>query len=196
VAPLDRCYHEGCAVGFTESTKNENRWFYLISLPSAGYLSAFDISDLAVAGRWLIYNYDKGEASAVDAGTPINLRRNAKHEYFVIAPLFENGMAVIGDTDKFITMAETRVASLEVDRGSLHIAVISNRVKNPIITGYSERSPLGVEAESDSLERASSLEQLKARRSGWYWNPQTKLWYVKEDFESVKNMEPRFFKIF
>jgi len=196
VAPLNRCYHEGCAVGFTESAKNENRWFYLISLPSAGYLSAFDISDLGVAGRWLIYNYDKGEASAVDTGTPINLRRNAKHEYFVIAPLFENGMAVIGDTDKFITMAETRVASLEVDRDSLHVTVISNRVKNPIITGYSERSPLGVQAESDRLERASSLEQLKARRSGWYWNPQTKLWYVKEDFESVKNMEPRFFRIF
>ena len=196
VTPLDRCYHEGCAVGFTESDKNEKKWFYLMSLPSAGYLSAFNISDLGIAGRSVVYNYDSGEASVVDTRTAISLQRNVKHEYFVIAPLFGNEMAVIGDTDKFITMAEMRVASVEADRDSLHIAVISNGAKNPVITGYSGRSPLGVQTENRKLEKASSLEQLKTARSGWYWNRETKLWYVKEDFESAKNMEIRLFKIF
>lgn len=196
VVPLDRCYHEGCAAGYTESDKAAGRWFYFVNFPPSGSLLAFTVSDLGVQGRWSVYDYDTGVVSLVDATAPISLKQAGKHQYFVIAPLFENGMSVIGDVDKFVTMADMRISSVEVAGDSLRVGVISNEAVSPIVTGYSERPLAGVETATSRLEETSSLERLKKQKSGWYWDSQTKLWFVKVDFGEVKDMGTRKFRIF
>ena len=40
------------------------------------------------------------------------------------------------------------------------------------------------------------LERVKAAKSGWYWDQQTKLWYVKVDFSDAKEIQSRTFSIF
>jgi len=50
IRPLDRCYLEGCAVGYTTSQRKGQEWFYVLSLPRAGYLRAFSVSDLGLGG--------------------------------------------------------------------------------------------------------------------------------------------------
>ena len=106
IAPIDPCYLQGGAVGYTESTHNGNTWYYVLSLPAAGYLSEFCPQDLGGKGRWAVYNHDSRQVSIVDATSPLALQRDAKHEYFVLAPLFENQVAVFGDVEKFVTMAD------------------------------------------------------------------------------------------
>jgi hypothetical protein len=196
IVPLDRCYHEGCAAGFTESDKAGNRWLYMINFQSSATLSAFSLSDLGVQARRLVYDYETGIASLVDATTPISLKKEGKHEYLVIAPLFDNGMAVIGDTDKFVTMADMRISSVEVDGAAVRVGVIANEAKNPIVTGYSAKQPAGVQVGAVTLEERSGLERLKAQKSGWYWDSQTNLWYVKVDFSSATEMQTKTFRLF
>jgi hypothetical protein len=195
IRPLDRCYLEGCAVGYTTSQRNGQKWFYVLSLPRAGYLRAFSVSDLGLGGRWMVYNFDTGQGSIVDSATLIPLRREAKHEYFVVAPLAANGMAIIGDTDKFVTMGEMRVASVEATGEGVRVGVISNQEWNPVTVGYAERRPAGVEVGNTKLEEVVSLDQLKGAKAGWFWDDQTKLWHVKVDFAGAAKMETRGFRI-
>jgi hypothetical protein len=195
IVPIDRCFHEGCAVGYTESHKGNRTWFYVINLPPSGLVPRFSISDLGVAGTWVVYDYDLNSAAVVEASTPIALRTEGKHQYLVVAPVLENGMSVVGDTEKFITMADMRVRSVTSEADALRVEVISNDAKNPIITGYSGHLPSKVKVGRDDLEEMSSLARLNAAHSGWFWEPQTKLWYVKVDFRGTKEMTSVAFSI-
>jgi len=93
-------------------------------------------------------------------------------------------------------MADMRISSVEDAGDSLRVGVISNHLRSPIVTGYSDRQPAAVEVESNRLEEASSLERLERQRSGWYWDPQKRLWYVKLDFTDTSEMQTKVFRIF
>ncbi len=195
IAPLDRCYREGGVVGYTQSNKTGRSWYYVLSLPTAGYLPEFCPADLGGAGRWAVYNFVTGVISIKDSASPIHLLREARHEYFVVAPLLENGMAVIGDVEKFVTMADMQIASVETARESVRVGVISSQEWNPVMVGYAERRPTGVDDGNRKLEEVSSVDRLKKRNDGWYWDPATGLWHVKVDFAGAIKMEAREFAI-
>jgi len=195
IVPLERCYLEGGAVGYTTSQHNGHNWFYVLSLPRAGYLAGFSVSYLAERGPWAVYNFDSRRVLVVDASTLIPLKREARHEYFVVAPLLENGMAVIGDAEKFVSMAEKRIASVEGTGEEVRVGVMSNHEWNPVTVGYAGQRPVGVEVGNTKLNEVSSLEELRSAKSGWFWDQQTKLWHVKIDFGSAVNMETRVFKL-
>jgi hypothetical protein len=195
IVPLDRCYREGCVVGYTQSESNGRNWFYVLSLPKAGHLPAFCVSDLGVTGKWAIYNHDSRMLVIRGADAPIELNADAKHEYFIVAPVLDNGMAVIGDTTKFVTMAEMRIDSVETTRDLLRVGVISNKDHNPVITGYSASRPKTVQVGDTRLEVASSLDELQTATAKWFWDYQTKLWHVKVDFSSAATIATRTFQI-
>ncbi len=195
IVPLDRCYLEGCAVGFTYSERNGEKWFYVLSLPPSGALDAMHLADLKLTGRRVVYNFDTGVAAVVDAAAPLNLQTQAKHEYFVVAPILANGMAVIGDTTKFVTMADQRIASVEASPQELRVGVTANQDWNPIIVGYAEKLPAGVESGGMKLGEVASPDRLRSAKSGWFYDPLARLWSVKIDFAGAERMETRTFTI-
>lgn len=196
ISPIDPCYLQGGVVGFTESSHNGNTWYYVLSLPSAGYLSEFCVQDLGEKGRWAIFNHDSGQVSIADAASPTALQRGAKHEYFVVAPLFENEIAVFGDVEKFVTMAGKRIPTVEALPKGVRVEVVSGRAHSPIVVGYSSRHPSKVEAGENELNEVSSRERLRISKDGWSWDDETKLWYVKTDFGDVTEMASRSFNIY
>ena len=196
IAPIDRCYFEGGVVGYTESSHNGNIWYYVLSLPPAGYLSEFCPQDLGGKGRWAVFNHDTGEVSIVGAASPIALRRGAKHEYFVLAPLFENEVAVFGDVEKLITMAEKRISAVVALPKGVRVEVVSGQAHSPIVVGYSAGRPSKVEVGEKELNEVSSQKRLRISREGWSWDDETKLWYVKMDFGDVTEMASRSFSIY
>ena len=113
----------------------------------------------------------------------------------MVAPVLANGMAVIGDTEKFVTMGEKRIASVEVTTDGIQVGVVSNQEWNPMTIGYAEQQPAVVEIGNAKLEEVSSRDRLEAAKSGWFWDHQTKLWHVKVDFAGAAHMETRVFTI-
>lgn len=182
-------------MGYTESLLGGRKWHYVLSLPAAGYLPSFTAADLGSRDRSVLYSFDTKTATIIDPMTPVTLQREAKHEYFVVAPLLDNGMAVIGDPEKFITMADMRIASVVPAADALRVEVIADASRSPIITGYSPQRPTGVEAGNQKLAEMSSPDRLKAAMAGWFWDPQTRLWQVKVDFADAAKMETRSFRI-
>ena len=195
ITPLDRCYREGGAVGYAHTTLSGRTWYYVLSLPSAGYLAGFSPADLRARGSFAVYDYKACSVAIKESTTPIDLAREAKHEYFVLAPVLENGMAVIGDVSKFVTMADMRIASVDADEDGVRVGVTSSEAKSPIIAGYSEERPTEVEIEGAAAAWVSSLSRLRASESGWFWDYISKLWYVKVGFAGAREMETRRFTI-
>ena len=191
IVPLDRSYLDGSAVGYTESAHNGRQWYYVLSLPAAGYREEFSVSDVGAAGSWVVYDWDRKTVSLEEGNSPVRLLRGAKHQYFVLAPLFENGMAVIGDPEKFVTMADQRIASVEATKTSVRVGVTADAKDAPVLLGYSARKPSGMQSESGKLTEYSNQGELKAAKSGWYWDSQTKLWSAKLDFSGVSQPETR-----
>ena len=196
IVPLDRCYFDGSAVGYTESNISGKRWYYVLSLPPAGYLAQFSASDTGATGAWAVFDWDRKSVSVREASfSHSNLLRETKHQYFVLAPVLENGMALFGDTGKFITMAEQRIAAVESSSKSLRVGVIASREESPILVGYSPQHPSGMEMGDRRLDEAVSRELLKAARSGWFWDPQTKLWSAKLDFSDASGIQTRWLTV-
>jgi len=126
----------------------------------------------------------------------IKLEKDVKHEYFVLAPVMTNGMAVIGDVDKFVTMADMRIAFVEPEgRQALRVGVISNQAENPVVTGYSSARPTWVGSGGKELQEVSSLNRLAEAKEGWFWDYQKNLWSVKIDFSGQSSMKTLSFDI-
>jgi hypothetical protein len=97
--------------------------------------------------------------------------------------------------EKFVTMADMRIATVEAAREGTRVGVISNQEWNPVTVGFAAQRPGGVEVGDGKLEEVSSLDRLRAAHAGWFWDYQTKLWHVKVDFAGAVNMETRVFTI-
>jgi hypothetical protein len=195
LVPLDRCYQLGCSVGYTQSDLGGNSWYYVLSLPSAGYLPYFTPADLSVTGSSVVYDWDTHVAFLRQAGEPIPLVQEAKHQYFVVAPRLENGIAVIGDTSKFVTMADMRISLVRSEQNRASVGVIASQEYSPIISGYLSSRPAGVAIDGRQLPAVSSFDRLKLAKSGWFWDYQSSLWHVKLDFSDSPAMVERVFQL-
>jgi hypothetical protein len=195
MAPLDRCYIEQCAVAWTSSEIDSKKWIYLLSLPYSGHLDNLSMDDLHLGGHWAVYDYDKRSLSLVDNHTSIPLRQDVKHEYLVAAPILPNGMAVLGDVSKFVTMADERIASVKTSENGVDIGIIANNARSPVIAGYSENRPGNVASGGQNLPEQASLDRLEHSSSGWFWDQQTRLWYVKVDFGTDSQMRTLVFRV-
>jgi hypothetical protein len=195
IVPIDRCYQSGCALGYTQSDLGGKSWYYVLSLPSAGYTPHFTASDLGAGGKFAVYNWDTHTVFLRSADSPVGLVPEAKHEYFVVAPILRNGMAVLGDLSKFVTMADKQTDSVEEDARSLRVGVIANAKHNPIISGYSAERPSEVKTSNVELAAVSSLHRLNSADSGWLWDYQTKIWHVKVSFRDSPEFTTKFFQV-
>jgi hypothetical protein len=195
IVPIDRCYHSGCALAYTESDKGGRTWYYVLSLPAAGFTSEFSPSDLGATGEFAVYDWDSARAVVLNPDSSLALAPRAKHQYFVVAPILRNEMAVFGDVSKFVSMADQRIASVDEEEQAISVGVIADSSSNPMISGYSPK-PLGYVSTSGSkLEEVSSLARLKTVKDGWFWDHQTKLWHVKLDFSDSNGYSTKSFQI-
>ena len=79
--------------------------------------------------------------------TAITVEKCGKEDfkYFVIAPLLDNGVALFGELDKFVTVSETRFSRLTQSDKEASITVMgmpSERVK---VTVYDGKTTLAVD---------------------------------------------------
>jgi hypothetical protein len=78
--------------------------------------------------------------------------------YLVLSPVGPSGIAIIGDTDHFVTMGRKRVTEL-TDDGTVRLTIaFANGETTRTITGYS-RNPVAVEGASGpvSYDEATRL---------------------------------------
>lgn len=81
--------------------------------------------DLGLAGRFVVFDWRRGEGFVPTDGrfemTPFEHLYD--FAYYVVAPVLDNGLALIGETDKYVTLADRRFQAVVADGDALRVTV-------------------------------------------------------------------------
>jgi hypothetical protein len=75
------------------------------------------------AAKYIVYNWKKRAASVAGPKIKFGRMKSNLAFFYVITPLLENGMAVIGEPDKFVTLSRKRFPLVEMENGTLNIGI-------------------------------------------------------------------------
>src|SRR5450759_2156931 len=113
-------------------------------------LAEFSPMELGMTAIVYVYDYFAGTGQLVDPSDVIQRPISGDALYLVLAPVGPSGIAIVGDTDQFITMGKKRVTGF-TDRGAARVAVtFADGETARVITGYSPVAP-GVMAIDGSI---------------------------------------------
>jgi hypothetical protein len=110
----------------TESRHEIGKTTYLAAFnlwPANMYEPFVSFSEAGISGKHLIYNYMTGEYKIVSDRVSFGLMPPEKAFYYVLCPVLSNGMAVIGETNKFVTMSAKRFPEVKLSDGVLSMTV-------------------------------------------------------------------------
>lgn len=82
--------------------------------------------DLGLAGQYVVYDWRRSEVLPLHDGrfqmTPFEHLYD--FAYFVVAPVLANGLAFLGETDKYVTLADRRFKSIEVRPDGIQVTIL------------------------------------------------------------------------
>ena len=103
--------------------------------------ASFSPSEFGVSGPVYVYDYFAGTGDLVNSTDVIQKQISGDALYLVLAPVGPSGIAILGDTDQFVTMGKKRVTAY-TDRGEARVTVTFAEGESSLaITGYSPVMP-------------------------------------------------------
>ena len=123
------------------------RWSYALALhanPSEGSIDDeivfADLGDSAPSGDVVVWDWRHRTATPLgaDGRWPVSLARE-EWAYLVLAPVLRPGLAVIGDTSKFVTAGDARTEISVIDGGVR--MVVKGAGETVTVTGWSATAP-------------------------------------------------------
>jgi hypothetical protein len=143
--PIDLMFleHHKPWIVTTQSANGIGETMYLAAF-NVWPLRTFDLevsfSDLGISGEYLLYNWREREF--VTGSDKVVFGRMPKNDafYYVLCPVLENGMALIGESEKFVTLSKKRFPSIKLEEGALKMEV-QGEVGEPVdILVYSDQA--------------------------------------------------------
>ena len=124
------------------------RAYYVFSYArsSASTAGSFIPASLGAANSVYVYNYFAQTGSVMNAASTCNFNTTvatagAGATYFVIAPVGASGIALVGDTNKYVTLGKQRISALN-DSGVLHATVAFAPGETSVtLAGYAPSAP-------------------------------------------------------
>lgn len=121
---------------------------YVFSFAQASSLtnSSFIPNQLGISGDTYVYDYFGSTGMVVAASNTYNFTttmpgNNSGGSYFVVVPVGPSGIALVGDTNKFVTLGKKRIATV-VDGGVLKVtASFAVGESNLTLAGYAPSAP-------------------------------------------------------
>lgn len=154
LTPVDSAYVNGAQSGSrpmvaaTYVDHGNLRAAYVFSFAQASSLtnSSFIPNELGIPGDAYVYDYFNGTGTVVSASNTFNFTttmpaNSTNGSYFVVVPIGPSGIALVGDTNKFVTLGKKRISTM-VDAGVLKVtASFAAGESNLTLTGYAPSAP-------------------------------------------------------
>jgi hypothetical protein len=139
----------------TYSVNGGKQWHYVLSVltdDNKNIERFITLQDLGIAsGKWVYFDYFDKLVMSIDAETKLcgygnynGLNKYMDHHYAVIAPLYSNGVALIGLRDKYITAPSTVFQSIKETKESFVVKGKYSKNKDFTLLFYSEKKPVTV----------------------------------------------------
>jgi hypothetical protein len=148
LAPIDASYTNSARgtdtpqIASTYSDFGGLRTYYVFAYTQGSNTEVkFRPSDAGASQPVYVYDYFSGNGQPMDAADLIDRQISGDALYLVMAPIGPSGMAVLGDTDQFITMGKKRVTAIE-DDGKIAVTIsFAAGETSRTITGFSPWHP-------------------------------------------------------
>jgi hypothetical protein len=130
-------------VGYTWSDFDGLRTNYVFAFTHGSNTQAtFKPADFGMNTPVYAYDYFAGAGGLLDPSDQIQKTISGDALYMVLAPVGASGIAILGDTDHFVTMGKKRIASI-TDRGVARVSLtFAPGETSRVITGYSPVAPV------------------------------------------------------
>jgi len=115
-------------------------WYFFLYAQGTNTQAQFRLSDAGVSGPVFLYDYfnDTGRVAQPDELLNEDVAAN---RYLVAAPIGMSGMALVGDTGRFVTLGKKRVTAL-ADDGVVHVSLaFAAGEQSRTLQGYSPDPP-------------------------------------------------------
>ncbi len=97
--------------------------------------------DLGTRGPVVVYNWRTQTAAVADNAFDLpKIEHLYDFDYLVLAPIFANGLALIGETGKFVTVADKRFARIEIGDEDIALLVIGVPGETISLSAFDTRS--------------------------------------------------------
>ncbi len=105
----------------------------------------FTPAALGYSGQVLVFNWFAGTGKLVDAAAPyaenLGPSTGGSRNYYIVAPLGSSGIALVGDTGKYVSLGKKRVTRL-ADGGTLDVSLAFASGEGPVtLRGYAATQP-------------------------------------------------------
>ncbi|MFO8057065.1 MAG: hypothetical protein R6V10_07205 [bacterium] len=107
-----------------------NLWPYRMMKPEVSMV------ELGISGDYVVYDYREEKVLDTNNRIEFGLMPFNDAFYYVLAPVLENGMAIIGETDKFVTMSGKRFPRVDKAGESLKMDVAGVAGEEVRVTVY------------------------------------------------------------
>ncbi len=129
---------------------------YVFSYPRKSSVTEASVSlrDLGITGPAFAYNWVTGHGELVPAADNLTLQFKNGWAYYILSPVTESGLALIGEADKIVPLARQRISGLELGQSISVTIEFAKSERSLTITGYSARAP-EVKAVGATVESAN-----------------------------------------
>ena len=154
IAPIDQTYVNDVlglnrpmvAAAWTDHGSLRALYVYAYARPLGDSSASFTPAQLGVSGNAFVYDYFTGTGTVVSNGNTFDFTADMPDNtdggsYFIAVPIGPSGIALLGDTNKFVTLGKKRVSELS-DPGFVHATLVfAPGETNLTLTGYAPGAP-------------------------------------------------------
>ncbi|MBD3229597.1 MAG: hypothetical protein GF329_15560 [Candidatus Lokiarchaeota archaeon] len=173
--PIDLMFikHKKYYITKTYNEKDGLRWYYSLVVniwPKRAKDHAISLEDLDIGGPRIVYDFLEGSVSKIDLGDEIffDLKKN-EFKFFIFAPLYENKIAVIGNSEKFCCCSNKQFPNIEMTDIRIEITIEDVKDSKIPIKIYTEIAPKEVKFAGKKISTTSNDSNY------WKYNSDSKL---------------------
>ena len=97
--------------------------------------------DLGLDESTVLYNWRTGKARVVEGSFEMRpIAHLYDYAYFILAPILDNGLALIGETGKYVTLADRRFTAITVEPDALRLTVAGVPSEQVTLRAYDTRT--------------------------------------------------------
>jgi len=147
----------------TESVHEIGKTAYIASFnlwPQSMYQPWVTFSEAGLDGPHLVYNYREEEYEVVKDKLNFGYMKPEEGVYLVACPLLDNGMAVLGELGKFVTMSANRFSSVRLVNDNLIMEVQGAPGESMTLSIYAPGGLRGIEGRGVIENSRSKTEDI------------------------------------
>ncbi len=175
LTPVDYMFkkHSTYYICSTVTKRNGLTWHYILVVnvhPKRVKDKSFTLEQLGIENKHVLFDYstEKIQEPAIDAKIYQNLKKY-EHKYYILAPMIDDKIAIIGNPKKFVTCSNTQFKSIKATENEIMVEIEDLPDATIWILAFSKEKPVNISTISE-LKECRTKNELELMEEGWIYD--------------------------